>query len=180
MKCTPLEIEDVLLLEPSIYTDERGCFFESFNQRVFDSALGREVKFVQDNQSISKENVIRGLHYQVGKPQGKLVRVQRGIICDVIVDLRMRSKTFGQWTHVILSAENKKSIWIPEGFAHGFSVLSDEVEVSYKVTDYWSPVHERCIRWDDPVLAIDWQLSAEAIISVKDKEGVLFGAADVF
>ena len=180
MKSTPIDMEDVLILEPTIYRDERGGFFESFNQRDFNALMGSEIKFVQDNQSISRKNVIRGLHYQVDQTQAKLIRVLKGIICDVVVDLRKNSKTFGEWTHVILSAENKKSLWIPEGFAHGFSVLSDEAEVLYKVTDYWSPTHERCINWNDPKLAIDWQLLEPAIVSMKDQQGVHFGAAEVF
>ena len=180
MKYRQLEIRDVLLLEPIVYMDERGCFFESFNQRAFEEVIGREVKFVQDNHSISKMNVIRGLHYQVGQTQAKLFRILRGVVCDVVVDLRLHSKTFGQSICFILNAENKELLWIPEGFAHGFSVLSDEAEVLYKVTDYWSPSHERCIIWNDPDLAIDWQLAATPIVSIKDRQGVSFKTAEVF
>jgi dTDP-4-dehydrorhamnose 3,5-epimerase len=171
---------DVLLLEPKIFGDERGFFFESFNQRRFEEIVGRQVHFVQDNQSRSAKNVLRGLHYQIRQPQGKLVRVLAGELLDVAVDIRRYSPRFGQWTSAVLSAENKHQLWVPSGFAHGFLVLSDYAEVLYKTTDYWAPEHERCIAWNDPTLAIDWPLSGDPILSSKDREGVPLDAAEVF
>src|SRR3990167_4719561 len=156
---TRLPIPDLFLIEPKIFGDDRGFFFESFNHKTFNNAIGRDVKFVQDNHSKSSKNVLRGLHYQLPpKAQGKLVRVTQGEVFDVAVDLRKNSSTFGQWVGEILSAENKKQLWIPEGFAHGFLVLSETAEFFYKVTDYWSAQHERCIRFDDPELAITWPI----------------------
>lgn len=180
MKATKLSIPNVILLEPTIYRDERGFFFESFNQRVFETQIGNSVNFVQDNHSRSIKNVIRGLHYQIEQPQGKLVRVISGEIFDVAVDLRQTSPTFGQWVGEILSAENSKQLWVPEGFAHGFAVLSDSAEVLYKTTSYWSPQHEHSIAWNDPQLAIDWQIQDKPQCSVKDKQGVSFAAAPLF
>lgn len=180
MKATKLSIPNVILLEPTIYRDERGFFFESFNQRVFETQIGNSVNFVQDNHSRSIKNVIRGLHYQIEQPQGKLVRVISGEIFDVAVDLRQTSPTFGQWVGEILSAENSKQLWVPEGFAHGFAVLSDSAEVLYKTTSYWSPQHEHSIAWNDPQLAIDWQIQDKPQCSVKDKQGVSFTAAPLF
>ena len=181
MKATPLTIPDVILIEPKVFGDERGFFFESFNQAQFEQAIGKSVQFVQDNHSRSVKHVLRGLHYQIQQPQGKLVRVVQGEVFDVAVDLRKSSKTFGQWVGEILSAENKRQLWIPEGFAHGFVVLSDTAEFLYKTTDYWFPEHERCIRWDDPTLAIDWPpIINQPVISAKDGQCASFDAAEVF
>lgn len=187
MKITPTAIADVLLLEPKIFADNRGHFFESFNAKKFSDAIGREVEFVQDNQSYSSRAVLRGLHYQVVKPQGKLVRVTHGEVFDVAVDLRRSSPTFGKWIGERLSAENNKQLWIPEGFAHGFVVLSSFAQFQYKVTDYWYSEHERCIRYDDPELGIDWPMPHDGnssigspILSSKDKEGASLSKADTF
>jgi dTDP-4-dehydrorhamnose 3,5-epimerase len=180
MKSTRLAIPDVVLFEPRIFGDERGFFFESYNQRVFEEAIGRQVEFVQDNHSRSVQNVLRGLHYQIRQPQGKLVRVVAGSVFDVAVDVRKSSPTFGKWVGGILSEENKKQLWVPEGFAHGFVVLSESAEFLYKTTDYYSPEHERCIAWNDPVLAIDWPISAAPSVSAKDAQGVPFEGAEVF
>jgi len=180
MKATHLAIEDVILFEPTVFGDERGFFFESFNQAQFEAAIGRKVNFVQDNHSRSVKNVLRGLHYQIQQPQGKLVRVVQGEIFDVAVDIRKSSPTFGKWVGEVLSAENKKQLWIPEGFAHGFVVLSDHAEFLYKTTDYWAPQHERCIVWNDSELAIDWHLEAMPILSPKDQQGVFFRIAEIF
>lgn len=169
-----------MLIEPQVHVDPRGYFFESFNQRVFEEALGCPMRFVQDNHSLSQHGVLRGLHYQVAHPQGKLVRVISGEVFDVSVDLRRSSPTFGKWYGVILSAENKRSIWIPEGFAHGFLTLSAQAESLYKITDYWSPGDERCIAWNDPDLAIDWPLSTPPILSSKDAAGIPFKQAELF
>ncbi|MEN3366008.1 MAG: dTDP-4-dehydrorhamnose 3,5-epimerase, partial [Burkholderiales bacterium] len=154
MKVSPLAIPDVLLIEPRVFGDERGFFFESFNERTFDEAVGRRVNFVQDNHSRSAKGVLRGLHYQIRQPQGKLVRVTSGEVFDVAVDIRKGSPTFGQWVGEILSAENKRQMWVPEGFAHGFMVLSDSADFLYKTTDYYAPEHERCIVWNDATLNI--------------------------
>lgn len=180
MKHTELAISDVVLIEPRVFGDERGFFFESFNQEQFESAIGRSVKFVQDNHSRSVRNVLRGLHYQVRQPQGKLVRVVSGEIFDVAVDIRKGSATFGQWVGEVLSAENKRQLWIPEGFAHGFVVLSESAELLYKSTDYYAPTHERCIAWDDPSLAIEWPIDGTPTLSEKDTKGQLLSAAEVF
>lgn len=180
MKATPLAIPDVIVLEPVVFGDERGFFFESFNQLTFEHAIGRAVKFVQDNHSRSSKNVIRGLHYQLKQPQGKLVRVISGEIFDVAVDIRKSSPHFGQWVGIILSAENKKQLWVPEGFAHGFAVLSETAEVLYKTTDYWAPEHEQSIASDDPTLAIQWPITEHPQRSAKDKQGLAFDQAKVF
>lgn len=180
MKATPLAIPDVLLIEPTVFEDDRGYFFENFNQREFDAAVSRKVQFVQDNHSRSIKNVLRGLHYQIQQPQGKLVRVAAGEVFDVAVDLRKSSSTFGKWVGEILSAANKKQLWIPEGFAHGFVVLSDYAEFLYKTTDYWAPQHERCIVWNDPQLAIDWHINEMLMLSEKDAQGLLLSKAEVF
>lgn len=180
MNATPLAIPEVILFEPKVFGDDRGFFFESFNQAQFDAAVGRPVKFVQDNHSRSVRNVLRGLHYQIQQPQGKLVRVGVGEVFDVAVDLRRSSPTFGQWVGAVLSAENKKQLWVPEGFGHGFVVLSEVAEFLYKTTDYYAPAHERCIIWNDPTLAIDWQLQGEPVLSAKDAQGATFARADVF
>jgi dTDP-4-dehydrorhamnose 3,5-epimerase len=180
MKATPLAIPDVILIEPKVFGDERGFFFESFNQTQFEQAIGKSVQFVQDNHSRSARNVLRGLHYQIQQPQGKLVRVVQGEVFDVAVDLRRSSKTFGQWVGEILSAENKRQLWIPEGFAHGFVVLSDTAEFLYKTTDYYAPAHERCILWSDATLAIQWPVGIQPFLSAKDAQGKPFDEAEMF
>lgn len=180
MKATSLAIPDVFLLEPKVFGDERGFFYESFNQRVFEKAIGRTIDFVQDNHSRSVKNVLRGLHYQIKQPQGKLVRVISGEIFDVAVDIRKSSPTFGQWVGEILSSENTKQLWVPEGFAHGFVVLSDTAEVLYKTTDYWAPEHEHCIAWDDPAIGIEWPFEGEPQRSAKDQLGLGLHEALVF
>lgn len=180
MKATRLSIPEVIVFEPRVFGDERGFFFESFNQRDFDQALGRTVSFVQDNHSRSGSNVLRGLHYQIKQPQGKLVRVIAGSVFDVAVDLRKSSPTFGQWVGEILSADNRKQMWVPEGFAHGFAVLSEFAECLYKTTDYYAAEHQRYLAWDDPTLDIAWPLTHPPILSANDKLGVRFNLADVF
>ena len=180
MKATPLAIPDVILLEPKVYGDERGFFFESFNQAKFAAAIGRQVAFVQDNHSRSAKNVLRGLHYQIRQPQGKLVRVVQGEVFDVAVDIRKSSPSFGQWVGEILSAENKRQLWVPEGFAHGFVVLSDTAEFLYKTTNYYAPEHERCIAWDDPVIGITWPAGLVPQLSGKDQAGVPLAQAEIF
>ncbi len=181
MKITPTAIRDVLLIEPTVFGDERGFFFESFNARAFREASGLTVEFVQDNHSKSARNVLRGLHYQIRQPQGKLVRVVAGEVFDVAVDIRRASPTFGRWVGQVLSAENKSELWIPPGFAHGFMVLSDAAEFVYKATDYWAPAHERCIAWDDPTLAIAWPAAqGPPLLSAKDAAGTPLTRAEVF
>ncbi|MEQ1557245.1 MAG: dTDP-4-dehydrorhamnose 3,5-epimerase [Sideroxydans sp.] len=180
MKVIPSTIPDVLIIEPKVFGDERGFFFESFNQRKFAELVGREVEFVQDNHSRSVKNVLRGLHYQIQHPQGKLVRVVQGTVLDVAVDIRKSSPTFGQHVTTELSAENRRMFWIPEGFAHGFVVLSETAEFLYKTTDYWYPEHERSIRWDDPALAIDWKLQTTPALSGKDAQGKILAEAEHF
>jgi len=180
MKATQTAIKDLLLIEPKVFGDDRGFFFESFNKRQFSELVGREIGFVQDNHSRSVKSVLRGLHYQIQHPQGKLVRAIQGSLLDIAVDIRKNSPTFGKHIAIELSAENKRMLWIPEGFAHGFVVLSDTAELLYKTTDYWYPEHERCIRWDDHNLAIDWQLQATPILSNKDAQGASFNNAELF
>ncbi len=181
MLAIPLAIPDVVLIEPKIFGDERGFFYESFNQAQFEQSIGHSVSFVQDNHSKSAKNVLRGLHYQIQHPQGKLVRVIAGEVFDVAVDIRKSSPTFGKWVGEILSAENKKQMWVPEGFAHGFLVLSDSAEFLYKTTDYWFPEFECCIKWDDADLAIDWPLvDCTPTISAKDSKGLAFATAQRF
>lgn len=180
MKSTPLAIPDVVIIEPKVFGDQRGFFFESFNQARFEEAIGRTVHFVQDNHSRSVKNVLRGLHYQIRQPQAKLVRVVQGQVFDVAVDLRKSSKTFGQWVGETLSADNKRQLWIPEGFAHGFVVLSDTAEFLYKTTDYYTPAHERCILWNDATLSIQWPDDIQPILSAKDAQGKAFTEAEVF
>lgn len=180
MKATQQAIPDVIVFEPRVFGDDRGFFFESFNQRVFEEVVGRPVQFVQDNHSRSVKNVLRGLHYQIQQPQGKLVRVAQGEVFDVAVDLRRSSPTFGKWVGVILSAENKRQLWIPEGFAHGFVVLSETAEFLYKTTDYWAPEHERSLAWNDPQVGIEWPFEGEPALSAKDAVAAAFGAADTF
>lgn len=174
MKVTPTAIPEVLVIEPRVFGDERGFFFESFNQKAFQEATGLDVAFVQDNHSKSAKDVLRGLHYQVVQPQGKLVRVVQGEVFDVAVDIRKGSKTYGQWVGEILSAENKKQFWVPPGFAHGFLTLSDTAEFLYKTTDYYAPEHERCIRWDDLLIGIKWPISEKPMLSAKDDAGCPF------
>lgn len=180
MKVMQTEIADVLIIEPKVFGDDRGFFFESFNKRAFADIVGCEVEFVQDNHSRSVKNVLRGLHYQIQHPQGKLVRAVRGSVLDVAVDIRRSSPTFGKHVAAELSAENKRMMWVPEGFAHGFVVMSEFAEFLYKTTDYWYPEHERSIRWDDPTLAIDWQLQATPALSAKDEQGKLLLEAECF
>ena len=180
MKTTPLDIPDVVRFEPKVFGDDRGFFFESFNHRQFEDAIGRSVQFVQDNHSRSVKGVLRGLHYQLHRAQGKLVRVVHGEVFDVAVDIRRSSPTFGKWVGSYLSAENKHQLWVPEGFAHGFVVLSDSAEFLYKTTDYYAPEHERCIRWDDPLIGIDWPIVGEPALSGKDRQGKRLADAEVF
>jgi dTDP-4-dehydrorhamnose 3,5-epimerase len=180
MKVTALAIPDVLLLEPQVFGDSRGFFFESFNQRKFEQTVGYPVEFVQDNHSRSARNVLRGLHYQIRQAQGKLVRVTHGEVFDVAVDLRRGSPTFGRWVGQLLSAENKLQMWIPEGFAHGFVVTSESAEFLYKTTDFWAPEHERCIAWNDPELAIQWPIETTPELSGKDRLGVSLREAELF
>jgi dTDP-4-dehydrorhamnose 3,5-epimerase len=180
MKATPLAIPEVILFEPKVFGDDRGFFYESFNQARFEEAVGYQVDFVQDNHSKSRQGVLRGLHYQIQQAQGKLVRVAHGEVFDVAVDIRRSSPTFGQWVGAILSAENKHQLWVPKGFAHGFVVLSETAEFLYKTSDYYAPAHERCIVWDDPDLAIDWHTSVTPLLSAKDQAGASFQQAEVF
>ncbi len=180
MKATQLAIPDVYLFEPRVFGDERGFFFESFNQAKFEAAIGRKVNFVQDNHSRSVRNVLRGLHYQIQQPQGKLVRVVQGEVFDVAVDIRKSSPTFGKWVGELLSAENKRQMWVPEGFAHGFVVLSDTAEFLYKTTDYYAPAHERCIAWNEPSIGIMWPMSGQPLLSAKDTQGNALAVAEVF
>jgi len=180
MKAEKLAIADVLLIEPTVFGDDRGFFYESFNQTQFNDIVGRDVQFVQDNHSRSAKNVLRGLHYQIKQPQGKLVRVVVGEVFDVAVDIRKSSPTFGRWVGAHLSAENKKMLWVPEGFAHGFVVLSEFAEFLYKTTDYYAPAYERCIAWDDPNLKIDWHIDEQPTLSAKDAKGALLNEAEVF
>jgi dTDP-4-dehydrorhamnose 3,5-epimerase len=180
MNVTPTQLPDVLIIEPKVFGDERGFFYESFNAKAFNEATGLETQFVQDNHSRSQKGVLRGLHYQMQNTQGKLVRVIAGEVLDVAVDIRRSSPHFGQWVAVRLSAENHRQLWVPEGFAHGFVVLSDSAEFLYKTTDYYTPSAERCIRWDDPTLAIDWQLDGSPQLSAKDQAGKTLAEADLF
>lgn len=181
MKVTRLAIVDVMVIEPKVFGDSRGFLFESFNLRQFEAAIGRPLHFVQDNHSHSGQHVLRGLHYQIRQPQAKLVRVLSGEVLDVAVDIRRSSPTFGHWVGEVLSADNKKQMWIPEGFAHGFAILSETAEFLYKTTDYWAPEHERCIAWDDASVGIDWRLGpAQPVLSDKDRCGVALARADLF
>lgn len=180
MNLIPTAIPDLKIIEPKVFGDARGFFYESFNQRRFNELIGREVEFVQDNHSRSARHVLRGLHYQIQQAQGKLVRVVQGTVYDVAVDLRRSSPTFGQHVGVELSAENKRMFWVPEGFAHGFVVLSESAEFLYKTTDYWAPEFERSLAWNDPALAIDWPLSEVPALSAKDQQGKLLAEAECF
>ena len=181
MKMTATALPEVLILEPQVFGDERGFFYESFNARRFAEITGLTRDFVQDNHSRSARGVLRGLHYQLQQAQGKLVRVSAGEVYDVAVDIRRSSPNFGKWVGVHLSAENKRQMWVPEGFAHGFLVLSEYAEFLYKTTDYYAPAHERCIRWDDPQLAIDWPLHGlTPQLSAKDRQGLSLQDAETF
>jgi len=177
---TRLEIPEVVLIEPKVFGDDRGFFFESFNHARFEEAIGREVAFVQDNHSKSSKGVLRGLHYQIVQPQGKLVRVVQGEVLDVAVDLRKSSPTFGKWVGALLSAENKHQLWVPEGFAHGFVVLSDSAEFLYKTTDYYAPMYERCLIWNDSAVNIEWNIDFIPLVSEKDGKGLEFQHIDHF
>jgi dTDP-4-dehydrorhamnose 3,5-epimerase len=180
MKSTATAIPDVLMLEPKVFGDTRGFFLESYNQRVFEQATGITSPFVQDNHSRSSKGVLRGLHYQLKQPQGKLLRVARGAIFDVAVDIRRSSPTFGKWVGAELSEENQQQIWVPPGFAHGFVVISETADVLYKTTEYYAPEHERCIAWDDPSIGVEWPAGLEPKLSDKDKRGLSLQAAEVF
>lgn len=180
MNIIQTEIPEVLVLEPKVFGDERGFFYESFNAKRFAEATGCDVDFVQDNHSRSVKGVLRGLHYQIQQPQGKLVRVAVGEVWDVAVDIRKGSPTFGKWVGVSLSATNHRQLWVPAGFAHGFVVVSDVAEFLYKTTHYYAPEHERCIRWNDPTLAIPWPLDGEPSLSGKDRQGLDFAQAELF
>ena len=180
MKATRLAIPDVVLIEPEVFGDARGFFFESFNQKAFNEATGTDHQFVQDNHSRSSKGVLRGLHYQIQQPQGKLVRVVQGTVFDVAVDIRKSSPTFGQWIGEELSADNHRQLWVPPGFAHGFVVLSETAEFLYKTTDYYAPQYERCIAWNDAALAIDWRFEGQPSLSAKDAQGVGLANADLF
>ena len=180
MKVAATAIPGLLLLEPAIHEDARGFLFESFNQKRFEDATGLNIRFVQDNHSRSVKRVLRGLHYQIRRPQGKLLRVSAGEVFDVAVDLRRSLPTFGKFVGIVLSAANKKQLWIPEGFAHGYLVLSDAAEVLYKTTDYYAPEHERCLIWNDPDVGIDWPKDGDPILSAKDRLGLTLSKAEVF
>jgi dTDP-4-dehydrorhamnose 3,5-epimerase len=180
MKISPSAIPGVLVIESQVFEDERGFFFESYNERRFAELTGLRPQFVQDNHSMSRRNVVRGLHYQVGSPQGKLVRAVGGAMFDVVVDLRRASPTFGQWHGIELSAQNRRQLWIPPGCAHGFVATSDSAECVYKTTDYWSPANERTLLWNDPALGIAWPLSGEPVLSSKDKAGVPLAQAEAY
>lgn len=180
MKATRLAIPEVVLIEPQVFGDARGFFFESFNQKTFNEATGTNHPFVQDNHSRSSQGVLRGLHYQIQQPQGKLVRVARGKVWDVAVDIRKSSPTFGQWVGAELSEDNQHQLWVPPGFAHGFVVLSESADFLYKTTDYYAPEHERCIAWNDPQLGIRWPYEGEPRLSAKDALGVTLEQAEIF
>jgi dTDP-4-dehydrorhamnose 3,5-epimerase len=180
MTARRLAIPDVIVFEPKVFGDGRGFFYESFNQKRFEALAGRRVEFVQDNHSLSSRGVLRGLHYQIMQPQGKLVRVTQGEVFDVAVDLRRGSASFGRWVGETLSAENKRQMWVPEGFAHGFLVLSETAEFLYKTTDYWAPEHERCIAWNDRTIGIPWPRMENILVSEKDAKGRRFEDAEVY
>lgn len=180
MKVTPTAIPDVQIIEPKVFGDSRGFFYESFNQAAFNKATGTNIQFVQDNHSRSAKGVLRGLHYQISQPQGKLVRVVRGAVYDVAVDIRTSSSTFGQHVGVELSEENKRMLWVPEGFAHGFLTLSETAEFLYKTTDYYAPEFERCIAWNDSTLGVNWSLQGLPSLSAKDNQGKLLADAELF
>jgi dTDP-4-dehydrorhamnose 3,5-epimerase len=180
MKIIKTDLPDVLVIEPKVFGDDRGFFFESYNEKIWQEATGLKARFVQDNHSLSTKGVLRGLHYQIRQPQGKLVRCVVGEVYDVAVDLRKCSPTFGKWAGAVLSAENKRQMWVPEGFAHGFLVLSDVAEFLYKTTDYYAPEHERCILWNDLDLGIGWPFAGEPVLSAKDAAGQSLREAELF
>lgn len=180
MKAISTNLPEVMIIEPKVFGDERGFFFESFNAKKFAELTGVDAEFVQDNHSLSVKNILRGLHYQIKQAQGKLVRVVTGEVFDVAVDIRKSSPRFGQWTGVVLSAENQRQLWIPPGFAHGFVVLSDKAEFLYKTTDYWAPEYERSLQWNDPAIGIEWPIQGEPVMSAKDQQGKLLADAEVF
>jgi dTDP-4-dehydrorhamnose 3,5-epimerase len=180
MQVVKTDIPEVLILEPKVFCDDRGFFFESFNQQTFQNLTGVKAHFVQDNHSKSAANVLRGLHYQIEQAQGKLVRVTSGEVFDVAVDIRRQSATFGKWVGVLLSAENKRQLWVPPGFAHGFVAMRENTEYLYKATNYYAPQHERCIRWDDPAIGIEWPITQAPILSGKDQQGQGLFEAEVF
>ena len=180
MKVISTAVPDVLIIEPRVFGDARGFFFESFNARAFRDATGLDEQFVQDNHSRSARGVLRGLHYQIRQPQGKLVRVVRVSVFDVVVDLRRRSPSFGRWTGVELTEDNHRQLWIPPGFAHGFVVLSESADFLYKTTDYYAPEHERCLAWNDPTVGVEWPLAGEPQLSAKDREGKPLAQCEVF
>ena len=182
MNLVPTSIADVVIIEPKVFGDERGFFFESFNEKRFQEVVGvpASLHFVQDNHSKSAKNVLRGLHYQICQPQGKLVRVVAGDVFDVAVDIRRSSPTYGKWVGAVLSSENKRQMWVPAGFAHGFVVLSESAEFLYKTTDYWAPEYERSIAWNDPAIGIEWPISEAPVLSEKDRNAVLLADAEVY
>lgn len=180
MQAISTAIPDVFIIEPKVFGDARGFFFESYNERAFAQATGLKVNFVQDNHSRSAKGVLRGLHYQVRQPQGKLVRVVRGSVYDVAVDLRKSSPTFGRWVGAELSEDNQRQMWVPAGFAHGFLVTSESADFLYKTTDYYAPEQERCIAWNDPAIGIQWPLDGAPVLSAKDQQGLLLAQAEVF
>ncbi|MEY2856011.1 MAG: dTDP-4-dehydrorhamnose 3,5-epimerase [Cyanobacteriota bacterium] len=180
MEVIQTEIPDVVIIEPKVFGDERGFFLESFNEKTFSEKTGVTASFVQDNHSRSAQNVLRGLHYQIQNPQGKLVRVTSGSVYDVALDIRKSSATFGQWTGCLLSDDNHRQLWVPPGFAHGFVVLSEVADFLYKTTNYYSPGHERCILWNDPAINIDWKFTGKPVLSAKDQAGVPLDQAEVF
>ncbi|TAK89869.1 MAG: dTDP-4-dehydrorhamnose 3,5-epimerase [Burkholderiaceae bacterium] len=180
MNVIPTRLPEVCIIEPRVFTDDRGYFFESFNRARFSDAIGQDVNFIQDNHSNSKQHTLRGLHYQLDQPQAKLVRVIQGRVFDVAVDIRKSSPTFGQWVGVELSAENQRQLWVPSGFAHGFLVLSESADFLYKVDNYWSPQSERRIIWNDPAIGIDWPVTEAPVLSAKDAAGVPLAQADTF
>ena len=181
MNVTPTALPEVLIIEPKVFGDQRGFFFESFNQKAFNNATGLEAKFVQDNHSRSAKGVLRGLHYQIQQPQGKLVRAVRGAVFDVAVDIRKSSPHFGRWVGVALSEENHRQLWVPPGFAHGFLVTSDSADFLYKTTEYYAPEFERCVAWNDPAIGVEWPLAGNAPqLSVKDQAGAILTNAQVF
>ncbi len=179
MKVVPTAVADVLMLEPQVFGDARGFFLESFNAKTFAAATGVRVDFVQDNHSRSAQGVLRGLHYQLQRPQGKLVRVVRGVVWDVAVDIRRNSPTFGRWVGMELSEHNQRQLWVPPGLAHGFLVLSESADFLYKTTDYYAPEHERCIAWNDPALGIEWPIDGAPTLSLKDAAGASFARAEL-
>ena len=180
MKVIATEIPDVLIIEPKVFGDDRGFFMESFNQVEWEKATGLNTTFVQDNHSRSSKGVLRGLHYQIKQPQGKLVRVIQGEVFDIAIDLRRSSATFGKWTGLVLSADNKRQLWVPEGFAHGFLVLSELADVLYKATDYYAPEHERCLLWNDMQLKINWPLQVQPVLSAKDANALMLGDSEYY